>query len=179
MEACAIAGRKAGRRMSEIATQFHARISADVAAEYQRLLRMPADTGISRELRRGLHLSDRAVRQWAGHAAEHGLPEHRSAYARLPPLRPELGRDVQKAADAEQRTGPDAERELIAQLVWGIGGRLAGIDTAAPPLSSQHSLNQMAVEAAEILLAAGRVLDRPDWVIDEANEALREMARPD
>jgi hypothetical protein len=161
--------------MSEVAEHFRTRIAADVAAADQELLRLPAGTGIPRELRRGLHLTDRAVRQWAAHAAEHGLPEHRNAYARLPPLRPELGRDVQKAADTEQRTAPDAERELIAQLVWGVGGRLAGIDTDAPPLSTQPSLNQMAIQAAEILLAAGRVLGDPGWVLDEANEALRDL----
>ncbi len=164
--------------MSEIAAQFRTRISADVAAEHQELLRVPAGTGIARELRRGLHLTDRAVRQWAAHAAEHDRPEHRSAYARLPPLRPELGHDVQRAADSEQRTAPDAERKLIAQLVWGVGERLAGIDTEAPPLSTQPSLNHMATQAAEILLAAGRVLGDPGWVIDEANEALLDLADP-
>ena len=164
--------------MSEIAARFRARISADVVAEHRELLSLSAGTGISRELRRGLHLADRAVRQWAAHAAERDRPEHRSAYAHLPPLRPELGHDVQKASDTEQRTHPDAERELIAQLVWGVGERLAGIDTDAPPLSTQPSLNQIATEAAEILLAAGRVLGDPGWVIDEANEALRDLVDP-
>lgn len=64
-------------------------------------------------------------------------------------------------------------------MVWGIGERLAGIDPKAPPLSYQHSLNKMAVEAAEILLAAGRVLGDPEWVITEADEALRDLVRPD
>ena len=164
--------------MSEVAAQFLTRISSGVAAEHQELLRQPAGTGNSRELRRGLHLTDRAVRQWAAHAAEHGRPEHRSAYIGLPPLRPELGHDVQKAAHTEQRTGLDAERGLIAQLVWGVGERLAAIDTDAPPLSTRPSLNQMATEAAEILLAAGRVLGDPGWVIDEANEALRDLVDP-
>ena len=82
---------------------------------------------------------------------------------------------MQRAAVEEQRTGVDAERELIAQMVWGIGERLAGIDTEAPPASLQHALDQMAVEAGEILLAAGRVLADPAWVLDEANEALREL----
>jgi hypothetical protein len=177
MEACALAGRENGRGMSEIAEQFHARISAEVAAEHRESLRLPA-SGVSRELRRGLHLSDRAVRQWAAHAAEHGQPEHRSAYGRLPPLRPELGHDAQEAADAEQRSAPDAERELIAQLVWGVGERLSGIDANAPPLSTQPSLNRIATEAAEILLAAGRVLGDQSWVIDEANEAVDPVARP-
>ena len=82
---------------------------------------------------------------------------------------------MQKAANIELKTGVDAERELIAQMVWGIGERLAGIDPDAPPFSSQPSLNQTAVEAAEILLAAGRVLVVPDWVINEANEALLDL----
>lgn len=164
--------------MSEIAAQFRTRISSGVAGEHQELLPLPPGTGIGLELRRALHLTDRAVRQWAAHAAEHGRPEHRSAYARLPPLRPELGRDVQRTAETERRTAPDAERELIAQLAWGIGERLAGLDADAPPVSTQPSLNQMATEAAEILLAAGRVLGDPGWVIDEANEALRDFVRP-
>jgi hypothetical protein len=104
-------------------------------------------------------------------------PGHRSAYEQLDLLRPELGRAVQKAAISEQRTGTDAKRELIAQLVWGIGERLAGIDTEAPPVSSQDSLNQMAVEAGEILLAAGQVLADPDWALDQANQALLELVR--
>jgi hypothetical protein len=164
--------------VSEIAARFHARVSSGLAAEQQESLRLPAGTGIDRELRRGLHLTDRAVRQWAAHAAEYGRPGHRTAYARLPVLQPELGRDVQRAADTEKRTAPDAERELIAQLVWGIGERLAGIDTDAPPLSTQPALNRMATEAAEILLAAGRVLGGPGWAIDEANEALRDLVAP-
>ena len=82
---------------------------------------------------------------------------------------------MQRAAVEEQETGVDAERELIAQMVWGIGERLAAIDTEAPLASLQHALNQMAVEAGEILLAAGRVLADPAWVLDEANEALREL----
>jgi len=36
----------------------------------------------------------------------------------------------------------------------------------------------MATEAAEILLAAGRVLGDPGWVTDEANEALRDLVDP-
>jgi hypothetical protein len=119
------------------------------------------------------------VRQWAAHAAAHEREDHESVYERLPPLRPELGHAVQKAANTELKMGLDAERELIAQMVWGIGQRLAGIDPKAPPFSSQHSLNQMAVEAAEILLAAGRVLAGPDWVINEANEALLNLIRPE
>ena len=126
-------------------------------------------------MRRVLHLTDRAVRQWAARATAHERSEHVSAYERLAPLRPELGAAVQRAAVEEQRTGVDAERELIAQMVWGIGERLAGIDTEAPPASLQHALVQMAVEAGEILLAAGRVLADPAWVLDEANEALREL----
>jgi len=161
--------------MSELAAQFHARISSALADERLESARPPAGDGIDRELRRGLHLSDRAVRQWAAHATEHGQPARRNAYARLPPLRPGLGHDVQHAADAERKKAPDTERESIAQFVWGIGERLAGIDTHAPPLSTQPSLNRMATEAAEILLAAGRVLGDPGWVLDEANEALREL----
>jgi hypothetical protein len=115
------------------------------------------------------------VRQWAAHAAGHQPRERTSAYARLSPLRPELGHAVQEAAVAEQKTGVDAERELVAQMVWGIGERLAGIDTEAPPSGLQPALNQMAVEAGEILLAAGRVSADSDWVVDEANEALREL----
>ena len=33
----------------------------------------------------------------------------------------------------------------------------------------------MAVEAGEILLTAGQVLADEDWVVDEANDALREL----
>jgi hypothetical protein len=62
-------------------------------------------------------------------------------------------------------------------LVWGIGERLAGIDTDAPPASLQDSLNQMAVEAGEILLAARQVLADPNWALDEANQALLELVR--
>ena len=84
---------------------------------------------------------------------------------------------MQEAAIAEQKTGVDAKRELIVQMVWGIGERLAGIDTEAPPVSVQHSLNQMAVEAGEILLAAGHVLADSGWALDEANQALLELVR--
>jgi hypothetical protein len=62
-------------------------------------------------------------------------------------------------------------------LVWGIGERLAGIDTDAPPASLQDSLNHMAVEAGEILLAASQVLGDPNWALDEANQALLELVR--
>jgi hypothetical protein len=84
---------------------------------------------------------------------------------------------VRKAAIAEQKTGVDAKRELITQMVRGIGERLAGIDTETPPVSLQHSLNQMAAEAGEILLAAGQVLADPGWTLDEANQALLELVR--
>jgi hypothetical protein len=162
--------------MSEVAEHFRATVRAKLGAEHQELLRVAAGTGAARELRRTLHLTDRAVRQWAHQAAAHGRNEHQSAYGGLPPLVPELGHAVQKAADTELKTGLDAKHELIAQMVWGIGERLAGIDTEASPSSSQHSLNQIAIEAAEILLTAGLVLPGPDWVIDEANEALRDLA---
>ncbi len=168
--------------MSEVADSFREAVRGKLdedQPEHEELLRVAAGTGAARELRRALHLTDRAVRQWAARASRHGRPEHhRSAYEGLAPLKPELGQAVQKAADAEQRTAPDAERELIGQMVWGIGERLAGIDTEAPPLSTQPSLNQMAIHAAEILLATGRVLADPDWAVDEANEALRELVDP-
>jgi len=161
--------------MSEVAEHFRATIQAQLDAEQAELLSAASGTGVARELRRGLHLTDRAVRQWAARAGAHPRTDHRSAYALLAPLRPELGQAVQRAAVEEQQTGVDAERELISQMVWGIGERLAAIDTEAPPASLQHALNQMAVEAGEILLAAGRVLADPAWVLDEANEALREL----
>lgn len=131
----------------------------------------------ARELRVALHLADRAVRQWAAEAASHGRPGHRSAYHRLELVRPELGGELQRAAGAEQSGGLDAERELIAQMVWGIGERLAGIDPQAPPMSQQPALNQMSAEAAEILLAAGRLAGGQERVVQEANEALRELER--
>jgi hypothetical protein len=163
--------------VSEVADHFRATIRAELDADEQALLTVAAGTGRARELRRTLHLADRAVRQWAARAAVHERPGHRSAYQQLDLLRPELGRAVQKAAISEQRTGVDAKRELIAQLVWGIGERLAGIDTEAPPASLQDSLNQVAVEAGEILLAAAQVLADPDWALDQANQALLELAR--
>jgi len=167
--------------MSTVTEHFRATIQARLDADHhdQELLPVPPDTGAQRELRRALHLTDRAVRQWAARAAAHGRSTEESAYVRLPPLRPGVGHAVQEAADTELETGVDAEHELIAQMVWGIGERLAGIDPEGPPLGSQDSLNQMALEAAEILLAAGRVLADPGWVINAANEALRDLARPD
>jgi hypothetical protein len=161
--------------MSEVAEQFRSAVGARLPDEHRELLRVGAGGGAG-ELRRAVHLTDRAVRQWAHGAAIHERSEHRSAYGDLPAIGPELGHAVQKAANAELEQGLDAKRELIAQMVWGIGERLAAIDTQAPPSSSQHSLNQIAVEAAEILLAAGLVLPGPDWVIDEANEALRDLS---
>ncbi len=163
--------------MSEVAEHFCATVRTELDGGDQELLRVPAGMGTQRELRRALRLTDRAVRQWAAQAASHERKEHGSAYERLPPLKSELGHTLQEAASTEQKTGLDAEHELIAQMVWGIGERLAGIDTAAPPARAQHSLNQMAVESGEILLAAGRVLGDPGWVLDEANQALLELVR--
>ena len=45
-------------------------------------------------------------------------------------------------------------------------------------MRTQPALNRMATEAAEILLAAARVLGDSAWVINEANEALRDLADP-
>ena len=118
------------------------------------------------------------MREWAARAAAHEQSGRQTAYQRLHQLTSELWRAVQEAAIAEQNTGLDAERELIAEMVWGIGERLAGIDAAASLASSQHSLNHMAVEAAEILLAAGRGLADPDWQFSEADEMLRDLVRP-
>jgi len=161
--------------MSEVAEHFRATVCARLGADQQEPLRVAAGGGAAGELRRTLHLADRAVRQWAHHGAVHGRNGHRSAYGGLPPLVPELGHAVQGAADTELKAGLGAEHELIAQMVWGIGERLSGIDTAAPPSGSQDSLNRIAVEAAEILLAAGLLLADPDWVADQANEALSEL----
>jgi hypothetical protein len=163
--------------VSEVADHFRATVGVELDAEQQGLLGVSAGTGRARELRRTLHLADRAVRQWAAYAAVHERPGHRSAYEDLDLLRPELGHAVQRAAISEQQTGIDARRELIAQMVWGIGERLAGIDTEAPPASLQHSLNQIAVEAGEILLAAERVLADRGWALDQANQALLELVR--
>jgi hypothetical protein len=55
-----------------------------------------------RELRRTLHLADRAVRQRTAQPPTSG-PGHRSAYERLNLLSPELGHAVQKPAVAEQK----------------------------------------------------------------------------
>jgi hypothetical protein len=161
--------------MSEVAEHFRATIRAKADGESRGLLGLAADGVLAGELRRTLHLTDRAVRQWAAQAAARQRPGRESTYARLDPLRPETGHALQVAALEEQRAGVDAERELIAQMVWGIGERLAGIDPDAPPLRSQPALNQMAVEAGEILLATGRVLADPSWVVEQANEALREL----
>jgi hypothetical protein len=163
--------------MSEVAEHFRETVRARLDAELGGMLRVAAGPGAARELRRAMHLTDRAVRQWADQAALIGREEQRSAYGRLPPLTPELGHAVQKAASTELKRGLDAERELIAQMVWGIGERLAALDTEAPPSISQHSLNQIAIEAAEILLAAGGLRSAPGWVVDEANEVLLDLAR--
>jgi hypothetical protein len=163
--------------MSEVAEHFRETICVKLDAEHGGMLRVAAGTGAGRELRRTMHLTDRAVRQWADQAASLGRKEQQSAYGRLPPLTPELGHAVQKAASTELKRGLDAEQELIAQMVWGMGERLAGLGTEAPPSRSQHALDQIAIEAAEILLAAGRLRSAPVWVVDEANEALRDLAR--
>ena len=163
--------------MSEVADHFRKRVHASLGDEQQERLVAAAGTGPTRELPRALLLSDRAVRGWATRAAAHEQPGRLPAYERLAPLTPELGRAVKEAAVAEQKTGLDAERDLIAQMVWGIGERLVGIDTDASLASSQHSLNHMAVQAAEILVAAGRVLADPGWLLGEANEMLRDLAR--
>ena len=165
--------------MSEVAETFHATVQAALADDQRELQQVAAGTDVGRELRRALHLADRAVRQWAARAASNGRPGHSSAYERLSVLSPELGRAVQEAATTEQTTGLDAEGELIAQAVWGIGERLSGINPEAPPLSYQPSLNKLAAEAAEILLAAGRVFADPKWVVEEAEQALRDLARLD
>jgi hypothetical protein len=59
-----------------------------------------------------------------------------------------------------------------------VGERLVGIDTEASLASSQHSLNHMAVQAAEILVAAGRAVADPGWLLGEANEMLEDLVRP-
>ena len=164
--------------MSEVAGHFRETVHASLDAERQELLAAAAGTGGARELRRALLLTDRAVREWAARAAAHEQHGRQTAYQRLHPLTPELGRAVQEAAIAEQKTGLDAERELIAEMAWGIGERLAGIDMEASLASSQHSLNHMAVEAAEILIAAGHVLADPGWLLSEANDMLHDLVRP-
>jgi hypothetical protein len=161
--------------LSEVAEQFRASVHAKLAPGQRERLGPVGGDGVPLELRRALHLTDRAVRQWAARATEHGRAGHISAYARLGPLKPDLGHEVQRAAHAEQELGLDARRELIAQMAWGIGQRLAGIEAGAPPANLQQALNQMAVEAGEILLAAGQVLDDEGWVVDEANDTLREL----
>jgi hypothetical protein len=130
--------------MSEVADHFRKRVHASLEAEQRESLVAAAGTGPTRELPRALLLSDRAVRVWATRAAVHEQSGRLSAYERLAPLTPELGRAVKEAAVAEQETGLDAERALIAEMVWGIGERLVGIDTEASLASSQHSLNHMA-----------------------------------
>jgi hypothetical protein len=164
--------------VSEVAGHFREAVRASLDAERQELLEAAVGAPDSQELRRALLLSDRAVREWAARAAAHGQSGREAGYRRLRPLTPELGHAVQDAAIAEQRKGLDAERELIAEMVWGIGERLAGIDMEASLASSQHSLNHMAVEAAEILIAAGRVLADPSWLLSEANEMLQDLVRP-
>jgi hypothetical protein len=163
--------------VSEVAEHFREAVHGSLDAEHQELLGVAAATDDARELRRVLLLVDRAVREWAAQAAAHERPGRLSSYERLGRLTPELGRAVQEAAIAEQKIGPDAERELIAEMVWGIGERLAGIDMEASLASSQHSLNHVAVEAAEILIAAGRVLADPGWVVTQASDALHDLAR--
>ena len=164
--------------MSEVADHFRERVHASLGAEHQERLVAAAGTGPTRELPRALLLCDRAVRVWATRAAVHEQSGRLSAYERLAPLTPELGRAVKEAAIAEQKTGLDAERDLIAEMVWGIGERLVGIDTEASLASSQHSLNHIAIQAAEILVAAGRVLADPGWLLGEANEMLKDLVRP-
>jgi len=163
--------------VSEIAEHFREAVHAGLDAEHQELLGVPAATDDASELRRVLLLADRAVREWAAQAAAHERPGRLTGYERLGRLTPELGRAVQEAAIAEQKIGPDAERELIAEMVWGIGERLAGIDMQASLASSQHSLDHVAVEAAEILIAAGRALGDPGWVVTQAGDALHDLAR--
>ena len=163
--------------MSDVAEHFRETVSANLDAEHQEMLLVAAGTGAARELRRAMHLTDRAVRQWAHQAALLGRTEKQSAYGRLSTLTPELGHAVQKAANSEQKRGLDTEHALIAEMVWGIGERLVGIDSEASSSASQDALNHLAIRAAEILLAAGRLSHAPGWVIDEANEVLRDLAR--
>ena len=89
--------------MSEVAGQFRATVHAKLAAEHRERLRPADGDGIPLELRRALHLTDRAVRQWAARATEHGRAGQTSSYAQLGPLKPELGHAVQRAAHAERR----------------------------------------------------------------------------
>ena len=170
--------RDTSRLMSEVADHFRERVHASLDAEQQESLVAAAGTGPTSELSRALLLSDRAVRVWATRAAVHEQSGRLSAYERLAPLTTELGHAVKEAAVTEQKTGLDAERDLIAQMVWGIGERLVGIDTEASLASSQHSLNHMAVQAAEILVAAGRVVADPGWLLGEANGTLEDLVRP-
>jgi uncharacterized membrane protein YccC len=162
--------------VSELANHFRDRVRDGLDADRQELLHDVAGAGSdSSELRRGLLLADRAVRDWAALAASHGHGARGNAYERLDSLIAESGRAVQTAAIQEQKTGLDAQRELVAEMVWGIGERLTGIDEVEPLSRHQAGLNRIAEEAAEILLATGRILEDPDWVLAAANDALAEL----
>ena len=79
------------------------------------------------------------------------------------------------------RTGtvaPTTDATRYFQTGERVGERLVGIDTEASFASSQHSLNHMAVQAAEILVAAGRAVADPGWLLGEANEMLEDLVRP-
>jgi hypothetical protein len=130
-----------------------------------------------RELGRALMLGDRAARDWAGFAiakARPGAPNHFEQLGQLG--KPEDAyHDLQPAAERERRAA-NSETLPVAQATYDLAMVLPELQTDVTYEVNRPTLEAVANAAARVLLRTGVLLDDEQWVVEQTNETLHDLA---
>jgi hypothetical protein len=164
---------------SLVATTFRETVVVGLEPDWADLVKAAVGGGPEqRELSRALMLGDRAARDWAGLAiakARPGAPNHFEELGQLG--KPEDAyHDLQPAAQRERQAADLPETRAVAQSVYTLAMVLPELDTEASYEVTRPELEAVARAAANVLLQAGVVLGGDEWVVEQTNQTLHDLA---
>jgi hypothetical protein len=167
---------------SPVITAFHDTVLAGLPDDLQPSLRAAAGGGREpREMHRALMLATRAGRDWAGSALATLRPGDENRLERLPILdKPEDGyHQLQPAAHQERRAAlqftPDEPALELTNAAYELGEALAELSTEASYAQNTPDFEAVGRCGGRVLLIASSVRGNPLWVVEQANEMLKDL----
>jgi len=167
---------------SIVAETFHDRLAAALPPASAEMLDKARGGGPDyREMHRALMLADRATREWAASAIANQRPAPANRLETLGQLgRPEdYYQEAGPAADNELAAATTAEQSAVAGSVQVLADAAGQLDTEATVAMNTPVFRVVGEAAADVLLAAGAILGGDDFVVEQANQALRALVALD
>jgi hypothetical protein len=163
---------------SVVADAFRARLIEQLSDDHGALV--DAARGAAperREINRALMLGDRAVREWAATAIASRRPGAPNRFEELGTVaRPEDAyHDLEPAAGAERNAAASPEERVTAEAVAELADALREIDTEADVAGNGSAFAAVGTAAADVLLRSAELLGGEEFVVDQANQALRDL----